>query len=70
MGTTNRKPRITSFASPFSTRHWDENRARISLLIMKIVTGDMLPLSFVELMAFVEPEDKPPSWQTTARRVE
>lgn len=48
----------------------------ISLLITKMVTRDILPLSFVErevfceLMAFVEPEYKPPSQQTTAIRVE
>lgn len=75
--TDNRQSCITSFASSVSTRRCDATRAeKISQLITKMMTGDMLPLSFVEgegfreLMAFVEPEYKLPSQRTTTTKME
>ncbi len=44
---------ITSFVSPVGTHRCDDTRAeKISLVIMTIMTGDMLPLSFVEAEGF------------------
>ncbi len=72
------KPADTASRQPhISTHHGDETRVKnIILTITKMVTGDLLPLRFVkgegfrELMAFVEPEYKPPAWQATSTRVE
>ncbi|KAK1172920.1 calcyclin-binding protein isoform X1 [Acipenser oxyrinchus oxyrinchus] len=66
---------ITSFASS-SPRCCDPAGAeQITQLLTKMITQDMLPLSFVEgqgfceLMGFVEPEYKVPSRRTITTRV-
>lgn len=66
---------MTSCAGPVSPHCSDDTTAeKVSLLSTKIVTGDMLPSNLIEgeasgkLMLFAE--FKPPSWKTTATRVE
>ncbi|KAK1895583.1 Zinc finger BED domain containing protein 1 [Dissostichus eleginoides] len=68
-------PLITSFTS--ARRHCDPaRRERITALITRMITKDMLPLSFVEgegfreLMNFVEPEYRVPTRKTIVSRVE
>ena len=73
--TDNRQPHHIT-ANPVSTRCFDDARAeKVSLLITKMVTGDLLQLSFAEggfckRMAFVDLKCKPASGRNTVTKVE